>query len=812
MTGALEGLRVLEVGDSVSAAYCTKLLADLGADVIKVEPPEGDRARRYGPFREDVADTDASGLFVYLNTNKRGIVLDIRDAGDRATLDHLADSVDVLVEGVEPELLASHGLAYADVRSAHPSLIVTSVSAFGRQGPYAHYRGFGLQVSAGSMVAYRTGDPHRSPLAKPLNEPEFLAGVHAAAATMLAVLFRDRTSRSQYVDVAGQDALAATTSGQSLAIAVSGLRAPASRSGHRVTAYYPWTVLPVADGYVEFITMQDRHWRSFLEEIGNPEWGADPRFQDMWERVQYADELDALILRAVGNRTRADLWEAFRKRRISFQPVQRIDDLVESGHLKERGFFVEALDGNSRPMKVPGAPYQLSGTPWELTRKAPRLGEHTREVLDELVSEAPPATGRTLAPMANSDEPPAAPLEGVRVVDLGQVWAGPLLGQYLADYGAQVIRVNSPAREAIQGSARTAEFDPLNPRAYDNLSRNRLQLSLDPSTDAGRAVLDRLVAVSDIVFDNFSPLGRLKVGLDYERLRKANPRIIVAALSAAGQFGPWADLVTYGPSLTALYGIKSLLGYAGESVIQEDVADLDPTAATYAVIAILAALRSRERTGEGQFIDMAQGEAGVAALAEGVLEYTLNGRVLGPQGNHHRTMAPHGIYPTDGQDSWIAIAVDSEPAWQAFCRVLGHPELAPDRRFADMPARLSRREELDALITSITPAFNALALTAELQDAGVASYPVLDTYGALADEQLAFRRSLVRVTAKGIVATDLFTGSPWRLSLTPGTVHTPIRPVGADTDLVLQDVLGMTAEEVEEASISGAFGVPAHAP
>jgi benzylsuccinate CoA-transferase BbsF subunit len=239
------------------------------------------------------------------------------------------------------------------------------------------------------------------------------------------------------------------------------------------------------------------------------------------------------------------------------------------------------------------------------------------------------------------------------------------------------------------------------------------------------------------------------------------------------------------------------------------VADLDPTAATYAMVAVLSALRARERTGEGQFIDMAQGEAGVAALAEGVLEYTLNGRVLGPQGNHHRTMAPHGIYPTKGQDSWIAIAVDSEPAWRALCSVLGRPELGLDPKFADMPSRLGHREELDALIATITPACDALELTAELQAAGVASYPVLDTYGALADEQLAFRRSLVRVEAEGIAASELFTASPWRLSLTPGTIHSPIRPVGADTDLILRDVIGMTKEEVEEASLSGAFGLPA---
>jgi crotonobetainyl-CoA:carnitine CoA-transferase CaiB-like acyl-CoA transferase len=209
-----------------------------------------------------------------------------------------------------------------------------------------------------------------------------------------------------------------------------------------------------------------------------------------------------------------------------------------------------------------------------------------------------------------------------------------------------------------------------------------------------------LVAVSDVVLDNFSPVGRRKIGLDYSRLRQVNPRIIVAALSAAGQEGPWSDVLTYGPSLTALYGMKSLLGYAGESELQEDVADLDPIAATYATVAILASLRARERTGEGQFIDMAQGESGVATLAEPVLEYTMNGRVMGPMGNQHRMMAPHGIYPSAGDDAWVSIAVDSEAAWQSLCTVLHCTELCEDSRFVDMSVRLQHRGTRVSLLPS----------------------------------------------------------------------------------------------------------------
>lgn len=808
MAKALEGLRVVEVGDFVSAAYCTKLLADLGADVTKVEPPHGDRARRYGPFRNDIPDAEASGLYVYLNTNKRGLTLNLGAASDRATLDRLLDGADVLVENVEPAEVSVFRLDYSTLHAAHPSLIVTSISAFGRQGPFAEYRGHSLQAAAGSLIANRTGDPKRSPLSDPLNKPEFIGGVHGAAATLMSVLFRDRTSRAQHVDIAIQDVLNVVTSGQVLGMVLDGTAMIAERAGHRVPVFYPWTVLPVADGYMEFITMQDRHWRAFLEELGNPEWGDDPRFQDMLERVQFADELDGLIVKAVGDRTRADLWQAFRERKISFQPVHRIDEVVESDHMKEREFFQEVLDGRSNPITVPGAPYRLSATPWAIERKAPSLGEHTDGVLARIADTANEVrtSSRTAAKTGTESDPAHLPLEGVRVLDFGQVWAGPLLALFLADFGAQVIRITSPAREAVQPGVGAQVIDPADVRAYDGLYRNRINLSLDPTTPAGRKLLDRLVAVSDVVLDNFSPVGRRKIGLDYSRLRQVNPRIIVAALSAAGQEGPWSDVLTYGPSLTALYGMKSLLGYAGESELQEDVADLDPIAATYATVAILASLRARERTGEGQFIDMAQGESGVATLAEPVLEYTMNGRVMGPMGNQHRMMAPHGIYPSAGDDAWVSIAVDSEAAWQSLCTVLHCTELCEDSRFVDMSVRLQHRDELDSLLSAFTESWDAGELTAELQQTGVPSYPVINTLGAFADPQLCFRREFVRVAADGIPASGVFTGTPWRMSESPPTIHTPAKEVGADNELVFRDILGMTDEEVERAAAEGALG------
>lgn len=857
----LAGLRVLELGEFVCAAYCTRLLADLGAKVVKVEPPRGDRARRYGPFRGGVPDPEASGLFLYLNQGKQLITLDLDTAEGREAMHRLAAEADVVVENLEPAEVERFGAGYATLAKLQPALVVTSISAFGRTGPRAHWRGHGLQAAAGSSVAQRTGDPARSPLAKPLNEPEFLGGVHGAAATLLALRLREAGGPGQHVDVAIQDALCAITSGTLLVAAIFGGRTPPGRSGHRYPAFFPWTVLPVADGFMEFITMQDRQWQAFVEEIGSPAWASDPRFQNRITMTQYADELEQRLLAAVGHRTRADLWQACRRRRISFQPVHRIDELLHAEHLRRRGFFVEIADGRGGTIAVPGSPFVFDGVrqPAVSSRESPERSATVGDIRFGSRGEggAPPAAdggsvgARREAPIAaparaaasragegasigtaratgarheplrvpdhrqstpaspspSAVRPPSSPqlpLKNLRVLDLGQVWAGPLLGQYLSDFGAEVIRVETGRRLGMQSGAATVPTDPANPAAYNVLFRNRRSVSLDLEHPLGHALFLRLVAVSDVVFDNLSPRAVRKLGIGHEALRRVNPGIVVASLSAAGQDGPWADVLTYGPSLTALYGIKSLLGYPGDDRIMEDVADLDPTAATYAFVAILAALRRRERTGAGAFIDLAQGEAGLAALAEAAIEFSMNGIVMGPTDNRHRTMAPHGLFPTAGADAWISVAVDSDAAWRAFCTVVGQEPFAADPRFATLEDRLRHVEELEALVAGWTRPFAAAELTERLQAEGVAAYPVQDPLAAVRDEQIAFRRSAVQMATEAVEATQVYTATPWLLSASPATIFGPARPLGADNAAVLGRVLGLSEAELDAAVAAGA--------
>lgn len=386
--GALAGINVVEIGHFISAPYAAKLLGDLGADVIKIEPPGGDIARGYGPFRDDVPDREGSGLFTFLNTSKRGVTLDVTTHAGQRLLRRLVERADVVVENLDHDIMSEAGLSPDLLREWNPGAVVTSISTFGRTGPRAGWRGHGLQASAGSTVAARIGEPDRPPLKKPLNEEEFLGGVHGAAATLMAVLSAELTGEGQHVDISLQDILASVTSGGAVANTIYGTRGLAKRSGHRANAFYPWTVLKVADGFMEFCTVQRRQWDAFLDEaVGDAPWRKDSRYENLVTLTAqgHADALDADLLSSVGDKTRMELWEKARRARAPFHPVFRINELVNSDHLNVRGFFVESPDGNGDPVRMPGAPYHLWETPWAIQRPAPRLGEYNAEIFgDEL--------------------------------------------------------------------------------------------------------------------------------------------------------------------------------------------------------------------------------------------------------------------------------------------------------------------------------------------------------------------------------------------------------------------------------------------
>ena len=813
MAGAVDGLRVVELGEGKAVAYAGKLLRDLGAAVVKLEPPEGDALRRHGPFHDGDRERLHSGQFIYFHGGKRGACLDLTDGAGRAALEALLAEADVLLHSLRPSEARALGLDRGQLLKAHPSLVVTAVTTFGHSGPYAGWKGYPLLAYCGAGVAYRIGDPDREPLTAPLDGGDVQhAGVHAALTTLLALHHRDRIGRGQFVDVSALEAVNVGVWGHGVPQQVYLGRPVPERNG-RLLSGGVWGVYAVKDGDFAMMTQIERHWTAFVEGLGNPEWARDPTIRDLGNAqvrrdlaIEDGERAHRVLRDGMGAQlkqiTKAELWEITKRERIPFLPVLTIPEVCESDQASERGLLVDA-PGEHPPLRVPGAPYRLSRTPWIAPGAPPRL-------------EDPPATGWESPPWPparadawRSADAEGAPLAGLRVLDLGQVWAGPLVGRYLADYGADVVKLQTTKRPWSSGVPGSAE--PSDPMAWEWILRNRRSISLDLKEPQGLALFERLCGAVDVVVDNYAPRVMPSFGVDYERLVEDHPRLIMLAMPAAGRTGPWTDLVSYGPTLTGLFGMKSLNGYPEDRLVMEEAAELDPIASAYGALAILAALASRSRTGRGQFIELGQGEAGFAGLAEAVIEHTWNGRDLGPVGNSHRFLAPHGIYPCaparfpraeNRDDQWIGIACGTDEEWRALAGAAGHEDWLERDDFATREGRIAARTDLDRAIGEWTAGHDKRRLAEELQAQGVGAFPVLDATEVIADPHLAERRGHF-VLHQDFPSGELLNGNPWHLSEAPPRLRLPAPAFGAHNVEVLREYLGMPEAEVRRLEQAG---------
>lgn len=384
--GPLAGLRVVEVGEFISAPYAGKCFADLGAEVVKVEPPEGEWARRHGPFLNDEPHPERSGLFLLLNTNKLGITLDLRREAGREILDRLLAQADLLIENLHPDDAHSLGLAPEGVAHRFPRLVHVSITCFGHRSLWRSWRGHALQAGAAGGASVVIGEPGRAPLPFPASQPDYQGGINGACGGILALLAREKTGSGQHVDVATAEVMAFYGGITSPLYTETSL--PWRRSGHRASGsggYYPYTILPTKDGYLCLITRSGHPWKRFLDALGNPAWTRDPRYRDRAAMGrEYPDEADALLVPYLREHTSADLQELCRRHAIPFAPVRTIEEVIECPQLAAREFFVQIARAEAGTLTYPGAPWKFSGTPWRVLRPAPLLGEHTDLILRRL--------------------------------------------------------------------------------------------------------------------------------------------------------------------------------------------------------------------------------------------------------------------------------------------------------------------------------------------------------------------------------------------------------------------------------------------
>ncbi len=472
---------------------------------------------------------------------------------------------------------------------------------------------------------------------------------------------------------------------------------------------------------------------------------------------------------------------------------------MDNAHLAERQYWTPLTHPElGQSIRYPGPFVRLSATPMAHQRRPPTVGEHTREIEAELAAGADRAT-EAGPPQATLG---ARPLSDIKVLDFTWVMAGPTATRVLSDYGATVVRIESAGRldpMRMFGPYHDGEPGPENSGWFQNINAGKMSLRLDLSNGAARGVIHDLVRWADVVTESFSPKAMRAWQFDYESLRRIKPDLIMLSTCLMGQSGSYSSLAGYGNLASAIAGFDALVGWPDRDPAGLFIAYTDTIAPRFTVAALLAALEYRRRTGVGQYIDQAQLESALHFLSPALLDYTVNGRVQARAGNDDAHMAPHGVYPTLGEDRWIAIAVQTDAQWQSLCGLMRRSDGTPlhdwDNRFAEVQQRLQQRVELDTRLASWTQQHEAQALESTLQAHGIAASVVLTMDDLYRDAQLAHRGHLIELSHP-IHTTTTVEGSRFQLSETLAEISRAAPLLGCDTQYVLEALLGYSDEQI----------------
>ena len=792
--GPLEGLRVLDLTSYLSQ-HCARSLGDMGADVIMVEPPDGDPARMLPPFAGNIEHPERSLRFIHANRSKRGVVLDITDAADRESIAALAARSDILVEDFKPGYLESVGLGYEDLKAANPNLVYVSITPFGQTGPHASYLGGDLIAQAGAGMMFGNGDDERPPVMAPFEMVSQLACMHALYGAILAIRARRVIGHGQHVDVSRQEA--SLWAQHSYISRYSYMNQITRRDGHHSAFGAVNTYHTRDDGYVNLsIYMRHHFGRMATELMGNHPVLSDEMWWEREVRQENREVIDQLVQEYMDTVDRDDVAERGQAIGMPIVPVLSPAEFADSAHAKEREFFIDMEHPVIGSYKTAGPPLKFSKTPWQPSRTAPLLGQHTDEVLAELRESAPPAAVRETAAAPAGGSNGYKPLDGIRVVDFTRAFAGPLSTMFLGFFGAEVIKVESEGLDDNRTPGQTT---------FQDLNRAKISATIHAQKPEGVELIKELTRGSDAVIENFRPTVMDRLGIGYEELKEVKPDIIMLAMPGMGNTGPLSTYFCYGQQIMGVSGITNLWGHPDAPMdTRIKMPFPDYIAGIYGALSVAAALEYRDRTGEGQYIELAQVEGGAHLLTVAYMDYMINGHNPPPSGNRSEFYAPHGVYPCIGFDEWCAIEVQTEEQWQALIAALDSPAWANDERFATMKARIANKEELDRNIGEWTRQFTPRVVMRILQKAGVPSTYVANGEQLYVDPHLRSRPAAIVEADHADAGLMEHQGIDANLSDTPGDAGQPCPTKGQQNDYVLGEILGLSAErrgELEERGV-----------
>lgn len=788
-TGPFAGVRVVDLSTGISGAYCTKLLADAGCDVIKVEPAAGDSLRRWSASGSVGTDGDPDGaLFRFLNTSKRSVVADASTTDGRQRILDLVRGSAVVVENWKPGVAESLGLGIDQLRAVEPRVGLVSMSAFGRRGPMSTAAASEFTIQAWSGSVANRGTLDRPPLQAGGSIGDYTNGTFGALAALTFLHQWIVSGRGDHLDASMLEAAMLTHTTYSTVFAsyagTLGVSTPR-------TIELP-SIEPASDGWVGFCTVSGQQFVDFSIMVGHPEWNDDPEWSSQAGRQRNASEFRRLVAEWTSVRTVAEIIEEATMWRIPVAPIGTGQTIPTLDHFVERGTFVANPRGG---FAQPRPPYILHGAAQPALTAAPTLGQHN-DTIEPAAAPVRPGHAAWSSATADADKP----LRGLRVADFTAWWAGPFAGHWCALMGADVIHVESPTRPdgmrtAVPVPVSTPQWWEWGP-VFGAANSNKRGVAIDLTRPEGRDAALRLVAQCDVVIENYSPRVMDQFGLTYDDLRAVRPDIIMIRMPAFGLDGPWRDRTGFAQTMEQISGMAWRTGFGdGQPLIPRG--PCDPIAGAHADIALMVALEHRRRTGEGQLVEVTMVEAALNVAAEVVVEQSAYGASIERMGNGRPGVVlqdvfrcadvPNVAWPAS--EAWLAVTILDQTQLAALGEALGLDLAGIGLADAEAIGRSIAAAVADRQVDDVV----AQLLAVDVPAAPV--WPTRLTYQLTQPRERGFFQSIDRP----IVGTHELWGMPVAPLTRPEWVwqERPAPTLGQHNDEVLGGIAGLSAAELD---------------
>ena len=787
----LSGLRIVDLSTWIAGAYCTKLLTDGGADVVKVEPPTGDPLRRWSASGAEITDDADGALFNFLAASKQSVVVDPGKAEDLARLGELLASADAVVwsrgaAGAQSPIAAHSSLNPAEILRAHPHLTVTAITPFGLDGPWADKPAteFTLQAWSGGIFGLGRGTVDRAPVHVGGQVGEWLAGLFAAIGTLAST--RRASATGELVDVSMLEAQAMCLTYYPVTF-FEQLGYPMRKRRSVPTP----GVAAAKDGVVGLGCGTGQQWLDFCVMIGHPEWTEDPSL--FLNRNGLAPTIDAWV----AERDVDEVLELATAWRIPNAPIVNGENAPSYEHFRQRETFVSnPTDGATNPRP----PYRISSATLRTPQPVPRLGAGSIDA-----SPRSPRHGDGRGPL---------PFSGLRVLDMTAYWAGPLVGHLLAMLGAEVIHLESPSRpdgaRLVGGVPQTEDRYWERGPIFAALNSNKKSLAVDLSKPEGLDLVRRLVGTCDVVVENFTARVLDQLGLSYESLREVKPDLVMCRMPGFGLDGPWRELAAFAFVIEDASGLTWMTGHPDQLPIEPYCVG-DPNAGLHALFGLMLALEHRHRTGEGSLVEAAMVDAALNITAEQVIEHSAYGALLARTGNRGPCAAPQNLYHAAGpddwgkDDSWVAIAVSNDEQWALLAEAVGQPEWATDPAFATAADRAREHDRIDAVLQDWCRARKVDDIVEVLWGAGVPVGQVMQPHRQPDLPQLQ-HRGFFEEMDHPVAKRSRYSTLPMRFSGGPDQLHARHAPLLGEHNAELLSELGLSQAELDRLEAEGVIG------